>query len=164
MATGAQRHTIGEAIDLLVSHRGHVGYLQHRPMRSTGIHSLAELEHALTGELELDCSEAATLICHVAGIADPNGYRYNGAGNTQAMYDHLPHYLNPQSAGLGALCFLGIPGRLSTQHVCVVREPGADPLLYSHGGNGAYASHLIPYSVERRYHVGEPVFLSIAHL
>lgn len=164
MATAAQRKTIAQAIDLLVKQRSHVAYVQRRPMASRSIDTMPELEAALTAGIALDCSEAATLILHVAGVGDPNGNAYDGEGNTQEMYDHLPHYLNPRTAKTGALVFLGIPGRLSTQHVCVVREPGPDPLLYSHGGNGAYASHLIPYSVERRYHVGEPVFLSIARL
>lgn len=165
MASEAQRHTMGEAMDLLVHHRAHVPYLQHRPMGSRSIHTLDELRKALEHELPLDCSESATLICHVAGIKNPSGFGYpTGAGNTQTMYDHLPHYLNPRQAGLGALVFFGWPNRLGTQHVCVVRHPGEDPELFSHGGNGAFAAHFLPFSVERRYHVGSPVFLSISHL
>jgi hypothetical protein len=45
-----------------------------------------------------------------------------------------------------------------------VRHPGPDPVLFSHGGSGAFAAHFVPLSVEARLHVGEPVFLSIAHL
>lgn len=156
---------MGQAMDMLVAKRANVPYLQRRPMASRKINSLEELHAALAHKLPLDCSEAATLIAHVGGIHDPNGNAYSGEGNTQEMYDHLhQHYLNPRQAATGALLFLGIPGRLGTQHVCVVREPGDDPLLFSHGGNGRYAAHFIPYSVERRYHAGEPVFLSIAHL
>ncbi len=155
---------MGKAMDLLVAQRHHVAYLQHRPMTTAKINTMAELTAALKHGILIDCSEAATLICHVAGLKDPNGTGYNGFGNTQTMYDELPHYLNPRSAKVGALVFLGQPGRLSTQHVCVVREPGPDPLLYSHGGNGAFASHFLPFSVERRFHVGQPVFLNISHL
>lgn len=155
---------MGAAMDLLVAHRANVPYLQRRPMASKGINTLERLHTALEHPLPLDCSEAATLICHAGGIHDPNGHGYSGEGNTQEMYDHLHHYLNPKDAALGALVFFGFPGRLGTQHVCVVRKPGADPELFSHGGNGRYAAHFIPFSVERRYHVGEPVFLSIARL
>lgn len=164
MATVAQRQTVAEAIDLLVAHRGNVSYRQSRPMGTRGITNLAQLRTALGHGLAMDCSEAATLILHVAGLKDPNGNAYDGEGNTQEMFDHLPHYLHPGWAKVGALVFFGTPGKLVTQHVCVVRTPGPDPELYSDGGNGAFASHLIPYSVERRYHVGEPVFLSIAAL
>lgn len=165
MTTTDQRHTIALTIDALVQHRANVRYRQARPMVTRSIASLPALEALLTGQgIDLDCSEDATLICHVAGLQDPNGHGYDGEGNTQEMYDHLPRYLNPRDALVGALVFFGEPGRLGTQHVAVVRTVGADPVLYSHGGNGAFASHLIPLSVESRYHVGHPVFLSVAHL
>lgn len=162
--TTAQRNAMGRAMDELVTHRAHVLYLQRRLMATRDIATMAELVKALRGYVRADCSETATLVCHVGGLDDPNGNHYDGEGDTQEMYDHLPHYLNPADAKLGALCFHGIPGRLGTQHVTVVRRPGLDPVLYSHGGSGAFASHYVPLSVERRYHVGEPVFLSIAGL
>lgn len=160
----AQRVTMEHAMDALVNHRSHVGYLQRRPMSTSHIASLASLLHALEHGIAIDCSESVTLICHVAGLSDPSGFHFDGSGNTQSMFDHLKHYTDPRLALPGALCFLGAPGRLSTQHVCMVRHSGTDPTLFSHGGNGAYAAHYIRYSVERRYHVGAPVFLSIAGL
>ncbi len=164
MATKAQRTTMGKTMDLLVAEREQVGYLQQRPMSTKNITTLAELRAALVKGIRIDCSESATLCTHIGGLKNPNGHPYDGWGNTQEMYDALPHYLNPRVALVGALVFFGIPGRLSSQHVAVVREPGPDPLLFSHGGNGAFAAHLIPLSVEARYHVGHPVFLSIAKL
>lgn len=152
----------------LEANRRQVGYEQSRPMRSREISSLVELELALAGgvTLELDCSESVTLAHHIAGTHNPSGTTYeSGVGNTQLMYDHLPHYREPRFAGVCALVFFGIPGRLSTQHVCAVVEPDSlDPLLFSHGGNGAFAAHFVRYSVERRFHVGEPVFLAVAGL
>jgi hypothetical protein len=44
----------------------------------------------------------------------------------------------------------------------MVRRPGADPLLFSHGQERG--PFLIPLSVEKRYHVAPYTFLSIAHL
>lgn len=133
-------------------------------MSTNHIASLASLEHALEAGVQLDCSESVTLICHVAGLHDPSGFGFDGSGNTETMYHHLKHYTDPRQAFPGALVFLGIPGRLSTQHVCMVRRAGADPELFSHGGNGAYRAHYVPFSVERRYHAGTPVFLSVAAL
>jgi hypothetical protein len=164
VVTTAQRDVMARAMDSLVGGRRHVGYLQRRPMSTHNLASLASLQHALTHGIQLDCSEAVTLVCHVAGLHDPSGFRYDGSGNTQTMYDHLPHYTDPARARIGALVFLGHPGRLSTQHVCMVREPGRDPELFSHGGNGQFAAHFIRFSVERRYHVGAPVFLNISGL
>lgn len=155
---------MGKVMDLLVKQRAHVTYLQHRPMSTKNITTLAQLTAALKTGIKTDCSETVTLIAHIAGIKNPNGHAYDGYGNTQEMYDALSHYLNPRTAQVGALVFFGQPGHLTTQHVCMVREPGADPLLYSHGGNGAFASHFIPYSVERRYHTGQPIFLNISRL
>ena len=53
-------------------------------------------------------------------------------------------------------------GKLSTEHVCMVRRPGADPLLWSHGQERGPI--LLPLSVEKRYHVPPYTFLSIAGL
>lgn len=166
MTTTMQRGTIGAALDLMVAHRTKVGYIEERPMPTRHITSLVELRTALEGPgIEDDCSGTATLACRIAGLHDPSGNPSDsGYGNTQEMYDHLPHYLNPLEAMTGALVFLGTPGLLSTQHVCVVRHPGADPIVFTHGGPGAFAAHYTPLNTEARYHVGHPVFLSIAKL
>ena len=166
MANAAQRQTMGHVMDELVRHRANVRYVQVRPMPTRHIATLAALMAALEGNgIEDDCSGTATLICRVAGLKDPSGApAESGIGNTQTMYDHLPHYLNPADAWTGALCWFGVDNRLGTQHITVVRHAGHDPLLYSHGGHGAFQSHFVPLSVERRYHVGHPVFLSVAGL
>ncbi len=150
-------------MDFLVAHEPHVHYLQRRPMQSIG-KSLQKIEaEVISAEgLSMDCSESVTLLCYLATLKDPNNLRYNGRGDTQIMYDFLPHYTNPANAKAGALCFFGIPGQLGTQHITMVRHPGEDPILFSHGQEKGPI--YIPLSEERKYHEGTPVFLSIAGL
>jgi hypothetical protein len=154
---------MGAAMDLLVAHRGKVFYEEIRPNPTADVASLAELVAALKEGIVADCSGACKLIAHVAGLPEPDGLPWT-EGNTETFYAALPRYRNPRSALTGAFVFFGEPDYLSTQHLACVRHPGTDPVLFSHGGTGAYAAHFVPLSVEARLHVGEPVFLSIAHL
>lgn len=156
---------MGAAMDTLVQHRAKVAYQEIRPNPTQGIATLAELETALESKAGIvaDCSGSCKLIAHVAGLPAPDGLPW-AFGNTETFYDKLPHYVHPADALVGAFVFFGNPGLLSTQHMCCVRKPGPDPELFSHGGSGAFAAHFVPLSVERQYHVGQPVFLSIAHL
>lgn len=150
-------------MDYLVKNEPKVHYAQVRPMVTRSIKTLVQLHNAVNSRagLTMDCSESVTLLCKLAGLNDPNGLGYNGAGNTETMLHHLPHYYNAKSAGVGALVVFGT-GHLSTEHVCMVRRPGADPLLWSHGQERGPI--LLPLSVEKRYHVPPYTFLSIAHL
>jgi hypothetical protein len=163
VATAAKRRELAALMDYLVRQEPRVHYGQVRPMGSRSIKNLAQLHTKIAGPrgITLDCSEIVTLICKLAGLADPNGLRYDGAGNTETMLGHLPHYYSARSAGIGALVVFGV-GHLATEHVCMVRRPGADPLLFSHGQERG--PFLIPLSVEKRYHVAPYTFLSIAHL
>lgn len=154
-------------MDYLVAHRSHNHYRQLRPMASRHITTMAELDKQVESEegLYSDCSEDIELICRLSGLKNPSGFDYNsGASNTQTMYDHLPKYTNPRSAGIGALCFFGIPGDLPSQHITAVSHPGPDPILFSHGGSGIFAAHFVLLSDERKFHQGTPIFLSIAGL
>jgi hypothetical protein len=83
--------------------------------------------------IKLDCSESATLICRLAGIADPNGLGYDGTGWTGTLIQHgnaAKRKIKAAQARVGDLVVFGAyPGH----HVCTVLEAGADPLLFSHG-------------------------------
>lgn len=162
MATTTQRAKMHQVMDLLVAHEPAVHYREDRPMHTRTISTYHELAVELAKGISMDCSESVTLICRLGGLKDPNGLGFNGTGNTQVMYDHLPHYVKPQGAAVGALVFFGIPGQLPTQHVCMVYKPGGDPLLFSHGQERGPV--LIRLSDESKYHEGHPVFLSIAKL
>lgn len=147
-------------MDYLVAQEPQVHYAEVRPMHLWKLPELKQaVEHA---GVTMDCSWSVTELCYLAGLADPNGRGYDGSGDTQVMFDHLPRYTRPTGASTGALCFFGIPGELSTQHVTMVRHPSPDPVLFSHGQERGPV--YLPFSVESRYHEGSPVFLSIAAL
>lgn len=137
-----------------------IHYAQIRPMRT--VH-LSELQlHTLLdngGSITMDCSEGVTCLCKWAGLHDPNGNHYDGAGYTGTLLGHLPHYTDPAAANVGALVVFGPP---PGEHVAMVLRPGDDPLLWSHGGeNGPIA---ILLSHERTAHEPPVTFLSIAGL
>ena len=142
---------------LLLAHEPEVHYAQIRPMAN--VH-MSYPRFPIT----MDCSESVTMLCKWAGLKDPNGLDYNGTGNTQTLYDHLPHYHDPAVARTGALVTFGVPTNpLSRQHVCMVLEPHPhDPLLWSHGQERGPLA--IRYSVERQYHAPPATFLAIQHL
>lgn len=160
MATDSQRKHLAASMHYLIAHQAQIHYAQIRPMRTAHLHeqethTLFQAGHSIT----MDCSESVTLLCRWAGLHDPNGFGYNGAGYTGTLLQHLPHYTNPKAAYVGALVVFGpYPGH----HVCMVLEPGKDPLLFSHGSErGPYPIRL---STERRYQPSGLTFLSIAKL
>src|SRR5436190_6435118 len=160
MATAAQRAHLAASMRFLIAHEPQVHYAQVRPMRTIHL-SEAEAETLLANGhgLTMDCSESVTVLCRWAGLHDPNGLGYNGAGFTGTLLAHLPHYTRPSAAGVGALVVFGpAPG----DHVCMVLTPGEDPVLFSHGSERGPLK--LPLSVERRYHRPPVTFLSIAAL
>ncbi len=159
--TKGQRAHMGKLMDLLVEHEPAVHYAQVRPMRTRSIMSDLDLAAALAapGGVRMDCSESVTLICKLAGLRDPNGAHYDGSGFTGTLLANLPHYSKPENAMTGALVVFG-PG--TGHHVCMVRRPGHDPELFSHGMERGPL--LVPLSVERKYQSGPVTFLSIAGL
>lgn len=111
------------------------------------------------GALQADCSEAVTELCKWAGLADPNGLGYRYAGYTGTLLSHLPHYSDPAAAGVGALCVFG---RYPGEHVSMVHDAGADPMLWTNGSENG--PNLYRLSLERTWHRPPVTFLSIAHL
>jgi hypothetical protein len=148
-------------MDLLVRETARVHYRQIRPMRTRPIHSLHMLQQTLydANGVTMDCSESVTMLCHIVGLADPNGFDYDGTGFTGTLLHHLPHYSDPAMAGVGALVVFG-PG--SGDHVCMVRRPGANPTLFSHGSERGPI--WITLNDEKRYQRPPTTFLSIAKL
>lgn len=159
MTTIAQRHKLGTLMDLLVAHEPTVHYQQVRPMSTAGIKNVEDLKARLEWGIHMDCSESVTLLCRLAGMKDPNGLDYNGSGYTGTLLAHLPHYSRATSANVGALVVFGSP---PGHHVCMVRHPGPDPLLFSHGQErGPFYLHL---SDEARAQTPPYTFLSVAKL
>jgi len=160
MATTQQREHLAVLMDYLVKHEPQVHYAQERPMDA--IHYNEKQLRTLFshgGSIRMDCSEAVTALCKWAGLRDPNGRGYNGTGYTGTLLANLPHYTDPRKAKTGALVVFG---NGNGHHVCMVRHPGPDPLLWSHGQERGPIQ--LRLSVEREYQTGRVVFLSIKNL
>ena len=161
MSTLAQRRHMQDLMRFLIAHEGNVHYAMRRPMETILLTEAQMRKRVLAGKpgITMDCSESVTCICKWAGLADPNGHRYNRTGYTGSLLDHLPHYTNPREALAGAMVVFG-PS--TGDHVCMVLEKGADPLLFSHGQErGPLAIRL---SAERRAHRKPVTFLDITKL
>jgi hypothetical protein len=104
-----------------VANESQIHYKQSRP-----IDGLDEV-HKLP--LFTDCSGFVTDCYKWAGAPDPNGQGYNGAGFTGTLLTHLPH-IDVHDAIPGDLVVFG-PG--TGEHVVVIVEGGASPVVVSHG-------------------------------
>ncbi len=156
-----QRAHLAGLMDVLVAHEPQVHYDQVRPMTTRSILTPAALRAHLKAGLPLtmDCSESVTLLCRLAGLDDPNGLGYNGLGFTGTLLSHLPHYSKPENAMTGALVVFGTG---TGHHVCMVRKPGKNPLLFSHGQERGPI--YISLSAEREFQPKPVTFLSVAGL
>jgi cell wall-associated NlpC family hydrolase len=100
--------------------------------------------------LATDCSGFATLCYFLAGAPDPNGLGYIGQGYTGTLLRHLPHI----PLGAAQPGDVVVWGRYPGRHCAVVLEPGADPLLASHGSERGPLE--IAFSAEQRVQAGQP--------
>jgi cell wall-associated NlpC family hydrolase len=123
-----------------VSHKGKIHYKQRRPIDG--------IKHAHKLPLYTDCSGFVTLCYKWAGAPDPNGNGYNGAGNTGTLEAHMRHIPRARLQP-GDLCLW------QGQHVSLVVQTGADPLLISHGQeSGPYPIRL---SAQKKGFRGTPL-------
>jgi hypothetical protein len=105
-----------------VAHEPQIHYAEVRPIP---VHV-----KPLSLPLTTDCSGFATLCYLWGGARDPNGLGYSGAGFTGTLLRNGRRIRRLGSALAGDLIIYGpTPGH----HVVVVVEPGADPLVASHG-------------------------------
>lgn len=148
-------------MDWLVANEPLIGYVQHRPMQTRRWLETPLAQHFASGkQIDMDCSESVTMLCRMAGLADPNGTEYDGTGFTGTMLKHLSHYTNPAGAETGALVVFG-PG--TGDHVCMVRRPHrTNPQLFSHGQEAGPVFTTL--AAERRAHRPPVTFLSVAKL
>jgi hypothetical protein len=100
-----------------------------RTMTISSIATRRQLEDALDARLTVDCSQAVTLIAHVAGARDPNGAAYAADGYTGTLLEGCAHIVRAQARCADLRVFGGGTGH----HVAMVMAPGGDPLLFSHG-------------------------------
>lgn len=135
-------------------------YVEKRPMTLTKI-TLPQLHNIFAaGEhINSDCSETVTAVCKWAGLKDPNGMGYDGSGNSETMLSHLRNYRNARLARTGAIVHFQNP-----DHVAFVYKPSpilGNPTLWEHGAPGIA---IVKLSVEKQFHNGPVIFLSIAKL
>lgn len=165
MTTDQQRAGMRYVMDVLLTHRNRVHYKQIRPGACTRISTVFQLKQAIAapGGLALDCSDAAILICRLAGLSDPTGQDYDlddtDYTGTLLSSSRLDHYENAGGAKIGAFCVFG-PG--TGHHVALVYERGPDPLMWTHGEESDPSLHRLSWM---RPGFPPPVtFLSIARL
>jgi NlpC/P60 family len=129
-----------------IQNEGRIHYQQLRPVDG--------IDHPRKLPLHTDCSGFATLCYKWAGATvDPNGGKFTGA-YTGTMLTHCRHI--PRSAARpGDLVVWGAyPGN----HVALVLEAGADPLLCSHGQEKGPLA--IRFSAESAYQPSPATWLS----
>lgn len=80
-----------------------------------------------------DCSFGVKILCDWAGVPDPTGGKFDGYGNSTSIFRQLPHVPINQ-AKTGDIVLFGPEG---AWHAAMILEPGRDPLLWSHGHQGA---------------------------
>ncbi len=160
MATTAQRSHLAALMRWTAEHERLIHYAQRRPMTTAHLREQELADRFAAGRtIAMDCSEGVTLLCRLAGLADPNGRDYDGQGFTGTLLAYLPHYTDPAGADVGALVVFG-PG--GGDHVAMVLVPGADPLLWSHGAEAG--PRLVRFSVEDAIHRPPTTMLAVAEL
>jgi hypothetical protein len=110
VATTAQRNHMGAFMDYLVHKTAQIHYRQYRPMDLPTwpeAHLRAVLDNG--GDVWADCSEGSYTVWHAGGLHPPGGsWEY---GNTDTVYEHLPHYHDARRALIGAAVVWGeFPG------------------------------------------------------
>jgi hypothetical protein len=91
-----------------------------------------------------DCSYGCVILCRWAGAPDPTGYRFNGYGNSTSMFEHLAH-ISLAQARTGDFIVFGPSG---SWHATTIYTPGTNPMLWSHGHQGA--PNFYPLSADNR--------------
>lgn len=162
MVSAAQRTRLVAIANYVAIHKQHAEYAEARPI-AWFTYTWAQAKDAIDRGVTwaTDCSGGVTDLFKWAGLRDPNGFGYDGTGNTDSLYDHLPHYLDVERAHPGALLIFGVN---PTVHVAMVMErSGTDPVLWSFGQQGG--PYIIRLSDERQAHVGQAeTFLDISEL
>jgi hypothetical protein len=126
-----------------------------RTMTIHHISTRAQLDNQLAQNLSIDCSQAMTLIAHVAGAKDPNGHGYAEDGFTGTLLHGCQAITRAQARPGDMRIF----GRGTGHHVCMVIAPGGDPLLFSHGQEAGPLQ--IRESVESKFQPSGGTFLRL---
>lgn len=97
--------------------------------------------------VEGDCSKGVQFLSRWVGLPDPMGEGYGPYGNSQTLWSRLQHLDNASELLVGDVVTFGPDG---ADHAARVLEPGADPLLWSFGHQGAPNTYRL--STDHRAH------------
>jgi hypothetical protein len=89
-----------------------------------------------------DCSKGVQYLVRWALGPDPMGSGFGPYGNSQTICFHLHHLDHPSELQVGDPVTFGSWGN---EHAAMVLEPGSDPLLWSHGHQGAPNSYRLSW-------------------
>jgi hypothetical protein len=99
--------------------------------------------------INADCSFGCKLLCRWARILDdPTGGHYDGFGNSTSIAVHLRHLASAGACQVGDIVCSGSDGHSS--HAAMVLEPGSDPLMWSHGHEGAPNAYRLSQDSRRK--------------
>jgi hypothetical protein len=129
-----------------VTHNAEIHYAEIRPMPI----NIPKYSLPFT----TDCSGFATMMAKWSGAADPNGFGFNGSGNTDTMLAHSQH-ISRDATQPGDFVVFGL--NPSTHVVVLVQSAagGHDALCVSHGQEADPIR--VALSVEAASHPGEPL-------
>lgn len=126
-------------MDATVRNKADWHYAQFRPCGAN-----VTWEDAVGRAVWADCSAGSAILARLCAAPNPlHAGGFDGYGNTESCYHHLPH-IPLHEVSVGDLVVYGPSG--GTHHMAMVREPGDDPILWSNGWEGA--PELIRYSTE----------------
>lgn len=157
-----KRMTLAQNGKLLIAHAPMIHYVPQRPMHNEHDRMINVLKRFRKGiDMNLDCTEAISMLFHMALCGDPNGMNFDGLGNSGIMFTYnKKHYWDPSHAHLGAIAVYGPRGK---DHAAMVMElNGNNPWMFSHGQEAGPLR--VPYSVEAEAHGGLVTLLDIGHL
>ena len=131
------------------------GIANERSIHYEQLRPVDAMHHPRKLPLHTDCSGFSTLCYRWAGAkVDPNGGNFGGGAYTGTMLQHCRHVAKSAVQPGDLVVWGAYPGH----HVALVLEPGADPLLCSHGQEkGPFA---IAFSVESKYQPTPAAWLS----
>lgn len=160
----AARARLAAVMDFLLRENARVGYPAN-DVRTQTVHQIATMTQLIdavaAGDgITIDCSQAVTLVFHVAGVGDPNGGGYASDGYTGTLLDGpCQHFHDATQALLGSIVIFGAP---PGDHAGIVRHGGvADPTLFSQGRPQDPSLRLLSDFADE---FSQHVFLSILHL
>jgi hypothetical protein len=142
-----QRARIVAICKWAVEHEPQIHYFQLRPMDA--------LNKPMILPGYTDCSEFVTTVYKWAGCPDPNGFGYNGYGNTDSLFNHgqfIPVYQSDPGDVVNW-------GRYPTHHTAMVVDVSNrnDPIVCSHGSERGPLN--VSLSQETRAQHGRPYYV-----